>query len=325
MTLGLDKQGADIDRSLAADWVVRLHEEGADEGDWLAFEAWLNASAGHRAAFDSAEALWTEINTRAEEIAEALEHDARERGRWWARTASGALAAAAIIALLAPFGARLMPVPSVAYATETGQRRSLQLADGSRVDLNSGSSIRVTVGRGRRDVVMNDAEAAFDVVHDPAHPFIIHAGDQTIQVVGTQFDVSHRDGMISVTVRRGVVQVASREGGAPVALTPGQQLRHYEGANGSVVAQVSADDAFAWRQGRLICRDEALSDVAANLNHAFRTPIRIADNQTAALRFSGVLTVDDEASTLKRLTSLLPLSATPSEGVIVLRARDMPR
>jgi len=331
MTEGLNSREAIPDRAIAADWVVRLHAPGAGEADWLAFDAWLSASPANRSAFDLAAALWTEIDAKAEAIAEALEDDiaARPARGWgglrWSPAAMGGVAAAAMVAVLAPFAVGLISTPAVAYATELGQRRTIQLADGSRVDLNSASSISVKMGRGRREVVMNDAEAAFDVAHDPAHPFIIHVGDQTVRVVGTQFDVSHRDGMISVTVRRGVVQVAPADGGAPVALTPGQQLQHREGADSSTVGQVAADDAFAWREGRLICRDEALSAVVADLNHYFHKPIRVADGQIGALKFSGVLTIDDESSTLTRLSSLLPLSATPSEGVIVLQSRDHPR
>jgi transmembrane sensor len=330
MTQGLNNRGGDPERSTAADWVVRLREDAASEADWLAFEAWLSAGPSHRAAFDEADALWIELDARSKDLAAMLEDDAgvrpaRRGGPRWAPAAFGGAAFAAIVALLAPFGAGLISTPSTAYATELGQRRTIQLADGSRVDLNSASSISVKMGHGRREVVMNDAEAAFDVTHDPSRPFIIHVGDQTVRVVGTQFDVSHRAGMISVTVRRGVVQVTANDGVAPVSLTPGQQLQHREGSGSSTVAPVSPDDAFAWRQGRLVCRDEALSDVVAELNHYFRSPIRVADGHIGALRFSGVLTVDDEASTVDRLSSLLPLSATPSEGVIVLQSRDRPR
>jgi transmembrane sensor len=121
------------------------------------------------------------------------------------------------------------------------------------------------------------------------------------------------------------VQVASNDGGAPVALSAGQQLQHRDGAETSSVGEVTADDAFAWRNGRLICRDEALSQVVADLNHYFHKPIRIADDQVGAMKFSGVLTVDDESATLTRLSSLLPLSATPSENAIVLQSRDSTR
>jgi transmembrane sensor len=332
MSQGLNNRGGDPDRADAADWVVRLHAPDAGEADWLAFDAWLSAAPANRAAFDTAAALWAEVDARAEDVTSALEDDtgtARTTRGWgglrWSPAVMGGAVAAAAVVLLAPFAVGLMSTPSVAYATELGQRRTIQLADGSRVDLNSASSISVMIGHGRREVVMNDAEAAFDVAHDPAHPFIIHVGDQTVRVVGTQFDVSHRGGMISVTVRRGMVQVAQADGGAPVALAPGQQLQHRQGDDGSTLSQVAPDDAFAWRQGRLICRNEALSQVVADLNHYFRKPIRVADDQVGALKFSGVLTVDDESSTLSRLSSLLPLSATPSEGVIVLQSRDHPR
>jgi len=126
-----------------------------------------------------------------------------------------------------------------------------------------------------------------------------------------------------VTVRRGVVQVASAGGAGAVSLTAGLQLRHREGATDSIIAPVAADDAFAWRQGRLIYRDAALGDVVDDLNHYFPHPIRLGAGAAASFRFSGVVTVDDEARTLERLTALLPLKARAAKGdAVVLDARD---
>ena len=328
MMQGLSNPSADRPQTDAADWVVRLRAPEVGEADWLAFEDWLCAAPDNRARFDAAEALWAEVDARAGDLmdllAETPKPGFKARRLSWSAPLVGVLAAAAFLALLAPYAAGVFARPTV-YTTAKGEHSTLQLADGSRVDLNGGSSISVRIDRNRREVVMNDAEAAFDVTHDPARPFIIHVGDRSVRVVGTQFDVSHRGGMISVTVRRGVVRVASISGGDAVALTPGQQLRHHEGDGGSSIDTVSADDVFAWRQGRLIYRDRPLADVVADLNHDFQTPIRIEGDQLAALRFSGVLTVDTESATLQRLTALLPLSATSSEGVIVLRSRDSTR
>ena len=317
----------------AADWVVRLAAPGAGQADWRAFEAWLAAEPSNRGAFDAAQTLWLEIGARSAGLAEANDDafefvggGARQRlagslGKkgWW-MAGLGALAAA--LALVTPMLSADFAAPSMAYATAKGERRTLILADGSRVDLNGDSAIRVRIDAHRREVSMNDAEAAFDVTHDAARPFYIRVGDRTVRVVGTQFDVARRNGRLAVTVRRGVVQVSPTHGSPwAVSLTPGLQLRHREGTANSLVVGIAADDAFAWREGRLIYRDAALADVVADLNHAFHRPVRLAGPQVAALRFSGVLTLDDEARTLGRLSAMLPLSVTPSGDSMVLAER----
>lgn len=327
---------ADEAPAAAADWVVRLRAPEAGESDWLAFEAWLAAAPPNREAFDAAQRLWMEVDARREDLATVLEAGGdrgaarRSAARTWRPAAFAALAVAAGVALLAPLGANLaggLTAPKAAvYATAKGERRTLWLADGTRVDMNSDSHLSVRMAAGRREVTMEGAEAAFDVTHDPARPFVIHSGDQTVRVVGTQFDVARRDGRIAVTVRRGVVQVLPASGTGPVSLTPGLQLRHREGAaDSTIVEAVAADDAFAWREGRLIYRDAALGDVVADLNHYFDRPIRL-DAGAAALRFSGVLAVDDETRTLARLTALLPLKTRDAKGdAVVIEARDAAR
>jgi transmembrane sensor len=320
----------------AADWVVRLRAPEAGETDWLAFEAWLAAAPPNREAFDAAQRLWMEVDARREDLAAAVEAGSgggmspRSAARAWRPTALGALAVAAGLALLAPLAANLaggLTAPkATVYATTKGERRTLWLADGTRVDMNSDSRLSVRMAAGRREVTMEGAEAAFDVTHDAARPFVIHAGDQAVRVVGTQFDVARRDGRIAVTVRRGVVRVSAASGAGAVSLTPGLQLRHREGAaDSTIVEEVSADDAFAWRDGRLIYRDAALGDVVDDLNHYFDRPIRL-DAGAAALRFSGVLTVDDEARTLGRLTALLPLKTRDAKGgAVAIEARGAAR
>ena len=319
----------------ATDWVVRLAAPEADEADWRDFEAWLAAGPSNRSAFDAAQALWLEIGTCSKNLARAIDAtSAFEGGRagrrldgplgnkgWWL-AGMGTLAVTVALAVVTPMLRAGFDAPTTTYATAKGERRTLVLADGSRVDLNSDSAIAVRIDAHRREVSMKDAEAAFDVTHDPARPFYIRVGDRTVKVVGTQFDVARRDGRLAVTVRRGVVQVSPTHGSPwAVSLTPGLQLRHSEGTANSLVLGVAADDAFAWRDGRLIYRDAALPDVVADLNHAFRRPVRLAGPQVAAMRFSGVLTLDDEARTLGRLAAMLPLNVTPSGDGVVLAER----
>jgi transmembrane sensor len=171
---------------------------------------------------------------------------------------------------------------------------------------------------------MADAEAVFDVAHDPDRPFLIRVGDQEVRVVGTQFNLRRRDGRVVLTVRRGVVEVRplGRADAAPTRVTVGQQLVHVEGAPGSLVRAADAEEAFGWTSGRLVFRDAPLSEVAADLQRRYARPVRVADAETAQIRLSGVLTLDDEASVLRRLSAFAPVDARrTSDGAIVLQKR----
>jgi transmembrane sensor len=209
------------------------------------------------------------------------------------------------------------------YETRPGKTREIVLADGTRIQLNAASKITVSLGSKARRVQMADAEAVFNVAHDPARPFLITVGDRQVRVVGTEFNLRHRADTVALTVRRGVVEVRPADAlqTRPTRVTIGQQLTHIEGEAGSILRVSDPDAAFAWTSGQLIYRDQPLSEVAADLSRRFATPVRTADAKTAALRFSGVLVTDDEADVVRRVQAFAPVRAERTPGAIVLHAR----
>jgi transmembrane sensor len=314
----------ETDRALedACAWIVRL--QNGDGDDALEFDAWLEASELNRAAYDHALAVWTEYG----EAAPALLTERRRRERDRSRTlrrgtmlAIGALAAgAAGVAVLLS----LQPAPGAgaaqAYATGLGQMRTVRLADGSVVELNAKTKLAVNYEPRARRVTLADGEAAFDVAHDPDRPFLITAGDRTVRVVGTRFDVRRRDGQLSVTVDRGVVEVRPTVQGAGQAfrLHAGQRLTHEEGAAGADLSLADAADALSWREGKLVFRDQPLRDVVAELNLHLQRPVRLEDPALGERRVSGVLMLDDEAAALRRMALLARVTPIASPDGVVL-------
>jgi len=310
-------------------WLMRVQ---GDDADWAGLTAWLEAAPGNREAFDRAERLWAELDEQAQEITAALDAEppqvidlaARRRTALPMRRFLAPAAVAAGVALavvLAPLF-RPAPAPSVTYVTAKSETRLVRLADGTKINLASASSLHVSLDRDARRVTMDDAEAAFDVAKDPKRPFLITAGDRTVRVVGTEFDVRRRDGSLLVTVRRGIVQVAANGAGegATDRLTPGQQLAHREGSAEATVRVVDPEPAFAWKAGRLIYQDRPLPEVVADLNRYFAVPIRV-HGDAADLRFSGVLVIDREDAVVGRLQTFLPVVADSAPDAITLRRR----
>ena len=298
-------------------WHVRLLSDAADERDWLAFEVWLAGSSEHLRAYESVELAWSELDglvpETAAEPATAKIVTLRPRRRpavpvWFGAAAASLVAAIALAVTLGPAFTAKAPPPQ-AYVTARGQPRVLALADGTRVTLNGGSAITVSLGKRERRVVMADAEAVFDVAHDPSRPFLIQVGDREIRVVGTEFDVLHRGGQVQVTVRRGVVEVrkAGARAAAPLArLVRGQALTHREGEPRDQVAQTDPQAAFAWTEGRLMFQGESLADAAVILNRYVTTPIVVAPD-ARALPVRAVLNLGPEDEMLQSLSAFLPV------------------
>src|SRR5271155_194288 len=113
------------------------------------------------------------------------------------------------------------------YTTDVGERRSLTLPDGSTVDLNARSSIRIEFSTTERHVELLDGQALFQVAKDKQRPFTVGSGDATVRAVGTQFDVYRKSSGTTVTVLEGRVAVyanvrESHDSGARNAVAPAE-------------------------------------------------------------------------------------------------------
>jgi transmembrane sensor len=95
------------------------------------------------------------------------------------------------------------------YSTDIGERRSITLADGSTVDLNARSQLRVEFSNSERHVELLSGEALFEVAKDKQRPFVVHSGEATVRAVGTQFDVYRKTYGTTITVLEGRVAVYS--------------------------------------------------------------------------------------------------------------------
>ena len=328
-------RGEDARRASAADWLVRLQSADlanldAQVAEAVAFDGWLSAHPANVQAYDDVLAVTLELQDAAPAVGKAFE-DGPVHRRFTRRTpaatrgwliAGGLAAAAALAVAVMPFaGLRTAGSAPNTYATAKGERRTIKLADGSTIELNAGSSLSVALAPRERHVILTEGEAVFDVAPDKTRPFLIAAGDRTVRVVGTRFDVRRLAGELTISVERGLVEVNPVDGakGHGFRLRPGQRLDHVEGAVDVKLSAVDPAQVGGWRTGRLIYRDRPLSEVVADLNQQFARPITIEDASLAQTRVSGVLVVDDQAAVIRRLALLAPIKALPSPQGVLLR------
>ncbi|HZS61610.1 MAG TPA: FecR domain-containing protein [Gemmatimonadaceae bacterium] len=162
-------------------------------------------------------------------------------------------------------------------ATATGQRATIDLADGSRVILGPRSRISTPehFGDGPRDVTLV-GEAYFEVQHDSAHPFRVHAANGVAEDIGTRFVVRAYAGepVLRVVVAEGRVRVA-RDGGVPVALGGGQ-LANLDAAGVASVRGVDTAAYVAFSDGRLVFDGTPLEEVVAELGRWYDLDVRLA-------------------------------------------------
>ena len=141
-------------------------------------------------------------------------------------------------------------------STARGQMYPVSLGDGSKVWLNSASSIRYPVsftGNERRVTVTG--EAYFEVAKNPAKPFIVTVEGMEVRVLGTHFNINaYRDDaqiQIKTTLVEGSVKITSASG-KPTILQPGEQAAVSSAGAVAVVKDVNLEKEIAWKNALFI-------------------------------------------------------------------------
>jgi transmembrane sensor len=308
-------------RDEAAVWLMRIQSDAATERDWAELRLWLEGSPARQTAFEEAERLWSELDDLASELASALEPATAEvvpfkpRKRAWVQAAVAAAAAIAAAVLVTPLAWQAFLGPEQIYRTSVGETRAITLADGSHVQMDAASTLRVRLGWTGRRLDLPAGEASFDVMHEPRRPFTVRVGAQEVRVLGTRFNIDHYDGDLVVTVARGLVEVrqAGRGGASLARLPPGAELRLRGGAGRATLTQVDAAGAFAWAEGRLVCDDKPVAEIVAYLNRRYATNVSVTP-EVAQRRFTGVLQLEGEDLVLQRLSGYLGVPLGRQEG-----------
>jgi len=165
-----------------------------------------------------------------------------------------------------------------------GQKKQLSLPDGTRVWINSGSSISYPkkFQKKYREVKLS-GEAYFDVTKDAHHPFIVETNEVNIEVLGTAFNVSAYPGgrTIKTTLVRGKVLAYHNSSKEIITdhvfLFPGEQAVYFRQQKNFQLKKVNAKLAGSWKDGKLLFNDTPLSEVVKSLNRWYNVDIQIQD------------------------------------------------
>jgi transmembrane sensor len=327
----------------AAVWVWRMDSDAVSAASREDFNSWLRRDSRHRLAYEHLTQVWTGLNglaeaKREEKIATFTRSSAglRLTGRtaWWAAAAAAIVGGVAVAAWMRMGG------ESRTLATAVGQQRSVTLADGSVVSLNTNTIVETNLRRNVRDIHLRQGEAHFQVAHDRSRPFLVHAGDAVVRAVGTQFEVRLRtDQHVDVLVNEGRVEVRSEVVPEPASsgqgaramprshvhtLAAGQQLSAT--GNDYSVVPVSThrlSSVLAWRDGAVVFDDETLSDAIAEIGRYTDARIIVNDPQVAAFRVGGRYRTGDVQAFFDALQTAFPVSIRHgSNGVVFIDPRQ---
>lgn len=311
---------------------------GAD--DRAAFEAWRCASLGNEIAYARAETAWKRLDRLSalrdpeqspqEAVAPIMPAPVRHLPRHWPQWAGLAASLLLIVSIVSIAAFFLGVAPAPAYATGVGERRVVMLADGTRVELNTSTSITVHYASGHRTIDLERGEAVFRIARD-ARPFEVTAGQVHLRSTGAEVDVRRLDQGARVTVARGQVSVQDfAENARSILHTLSAGSAATIAASVFNMATLSDEDIrrdLAWRQGGLALNGETLTEAVQAFNRYNRRQIHVADPQAGSIHVGGYFETSDMDGFLKAMTSTFPVrvSADSSGDVTVATDKAAPR
>ncbi|BEV13163.1 FecR domain-containing protein (plasmid) [Asticcacaulis sp. DW145] len=328
-------------RQMAIRWCVRLSEGplGADEG--AEFSQWLTSDPLHLAEFEKALAVWDGLGAAAAEPEfirhreKSLGHYRRAQARRWKTASIGRwllpLVLAAVFAL-AIMAAR----PSVVgkpYLTQTGERRIVNLEDGSRVALDADTEVRVSYDAYHRNLTLVKGRASFTVAKDASRPFSVSSGQKTIVATGTAFSVERLKDEIRVILYEGHVRVltANAIGSAPqmaetrttpraaeTLLTPGKQMVLRTETNLALIRDAVELTPRAWETGQLEFVDEPLAVAVERVNRYTSSRRIIVADDAAEIPISGVFNAGEVDAFAQGVASAFPVKIEEGDNKIKL-------
>jgi len=332
--------------SEAAEWFVTCRSGTLDDAERRKFDHWLRQSPQHLSAYVELAAIWDEgPGLDAERrydtetlVAEALadRSNVTELGRSTDASASPAYsrvrwlaAAVAVLSLGLITTLYVYMFRDPTFVTHVGEQRSIALSDGSTMELNSRSEVRVHYSQHERALELIEGQALFRVAKDASRPFVVTSGDTKVRAVGTQFDVNKKREGTVVTVVEGRVSVQTNvpdaridpmsvevKAAMPQLLVAGDQMTVTDKAQ--PITRPDVARAIAWTQRQLVFEAATLAEVAEEFNRYNQRQLVVQDPELYDFHISGVFASTDPGALLQFLRERAGVQIVETDGAIYL-------
>ena len=205
----------------------------------------------------------------------------------------GTVAAAAVVAFSLFAGYRYSEHQKAGQQYEllcaNGQQSLLTLPDGTQVHLNSSSKLTYSSSYNSKDrVVALEGEAYFDVAHDEDKPFVVNAGEMSVQVLGTKFNVKAYEGddEIEATLVEGKIQ--ADVAGEEEILLPHERLCYNKASGKLQKTQVEEQVTLVpWLEDEIYFKHNTLKEIAVVLQRMYDIEVVFEDKEIETYSYTG--------------------------------------
>lgn len=219
------------------------------------------------------------------------------------------------------------PIANKQLVAANGQTVNFTLADGSKIWLNAGSKLTYPeTFRGEKREIRLEGEAFLDVAHDQTKAFIVHTGQVSTQVLGTSFNIKAyaNERFIKVDVlsgKVGVVTPAGKTKSITTFLTPAEEaVFNKDGLSVTKNKQVDVNALSSWKDGELVFKNIALTEVLNTINRHFNVTVK-ADVNLVRCSITANFTNVSLENIMKIMSKLVKGKAVQKGSVYQLKGR----
>lgn len=311
----------------AIGWFTRMNGKPS-RADRNHFEAWLKADPMHGRAYDDLRTLWSSTGGPGADVAreeeQALSRHLEDVRRMRETKALGKAAGILGLCLCACLAGswiwlerpNLFQDLQADYVTARGERRTIDLQDGSTVLMDADTALDVNINSSERHVRLLRGTAFFTVKRSDV-PFVVRAGDGEAKVLGTTFDVAMQDDSVSVTLESGSLQVTGATTSQRVVLVPGEGVA-YSASGMDRPEKIDLEERTAWHDGRVVFNDARLGDVLKQIERHRPGRIVVISDTLAERRVSGSFSIDNPQAALASIQSLVGFKINEVAGRLVI-------
>jgi transmembrane sensor len=291
---------------VAAEWLTTLMSGEATASDKLRWQHWREAHPDHERAWlhiERVSAGFAGLDSSASRQALARRGISRRKGL-------GLLLWVTTVGIAGWSASRTHTAQQMLadMRTGVGQTREMTLADGSTLWLNSDSAVNIRYTDTERVLELVAGEifiATAKETNTAYRPFMVTTHEGIALALGTRYCVRQQDGMTTVAVQEGAVEMRTKLSGQRLVLKAGQTSTMTQDTVGE--AATVTDSAWAWKQGQILADNMRLDDFVNELSR-YRKGFVSVDPAVADLRISGVFPVASPDDVLASLTNSLPVS-----------------
>jgi len=291
----------------AALWFVQLSAEDVSDADHRALEKWRNADPEHERAWQRTQLLGQQFSTLKPNAGMAALDRPASADR---RRAVKHLTVLLLLGTTGLVAYQKKPWARGDYLTATGERRTITLADGTSLMLNTDTAVDIVYTPQERRISLRHGEIFIDTAKEDGayRPLRVATPDGLLTALGTSFSVRRMDTRSRLAVEEGTVEIRPEATKENILLVRAGQMASF---NHQQILDVSAldDMHMSWRSGVLLADRMRLGDFIAELSR-YRSGVVRCDPSIAELEISGSFPLADTDRVLQSLVDTLPVKVS---------------